>query len=77
MRMNDNTKMVLTRIRALHDIIEKHPYLSRLQTTDFHRYLNYVIKNAHLLDIDPWSKDLDSNNTQEYTCKIDTKKETV
>lgn len=60
----EEQKSILTRIQALHDIIEKHPYLSGMMTDTFHNYLDRVIDKAHLLDDIP-RKDWRATPSQE------------
>ncbi len=54
------SKETLTKVQALHDIIEKHPYLSGMMSDKFHGFLDDVIRGAHNLD------DIDSNEWRKH-----------
>lgn len=43
-------KEALVKCQALHDIIEKHPYLSGMMTDQFHSFLNFVARHGWMLD---------------------------
>jgi hypothetical protein len=65
----DRAKEVLTKVQALHDIIEKHPLLSGMMTDKFHGCLDFVIKNAFYLDCADrleWRKAPDLDLIEEY-----------
>ena len=67
--MTDLEKELLTKVQALHDVIERHPYLSGMVTDDFHGHLDFVIQNARHLDgIDrkEWRKQPDEDAVEEW-----------
>lgn len=39
-----------TKAQVLHDVIERHPYLSGLMSNYMHRALDDLIRNGHLLN---------------------------
>ncbi len=55
--MTELQEEVLTKLQLIHDLIEQHPFLSSMVTSDFHNYLDYVVENARELNginIDVW-----------------------
>jgi hypothetical protein len=67
--MTDIQKETLTKIQALHDIIEKHPYLSGMMSDRFHGFLDDIVKRAHHLDeIDSseWRKQPDEDMVEQF-----------